>query len=125
MQSPKISRSDRWRRPLRPSVAASTLLTMDGFRITYTVEAAEAVGRLQAGGRDLLGRGLRVLARDPYHKATASIGTHEDNRKAQVAPGILIEYVVAHGVMVVVVLTVFDDSLYLLADDGLGGGDDV
>jgi hypothetical protein len=97
---------------------------MDGFRITYTVEAAEAVRLLAPERRALLERGLGVLARDPYHKATAPIGTHEDNRKAQVAPGVLIEYVVAHGVMVVVVLTVFDESLYLLADDELVSGED-
>ncbi|MFE2498832.1 hypothetical protein [Streptomyces scopuliridis] len=98
---------------------------MDGFRITYTVECAEVVAQLSPERRILLDRGLAVLARDPYHKATAPIGTHEDNRKAQVAPGVLIEYVVAHAVMVVVVLTVFDDSLYLLADDELGSGEDA
>lgn len=98
---------------------------MDGFRVTYTVECAEVVAQLSPERRVLLDRGLAVLARDPYHKATAPIGTHEDNRKAQVAPGVLIEYVVAHAVMVVVVLTVFDDSLYLLADDELGIGGDT
>jgi hypothetical protein len=98
---------------------------MDGFRITYTVECAEALAELSPSRRETLERGLQVLARDPYHKATAPIGTHEDNRKAQVAPGVLIEYVVAHAVMVVVVLTVFDDSLYLLADNELGSGGDA
>ena len=97
---------------------------MDGFRITYTVECAAALEKLSPARRSLLERGLKVLARDPYHKATAPIGTHEDNRKAQVAPGVLIEYVVAHAVMVVVVLTVFDDALYLLTDDELGSGAD-
>jgi hypothetical protein len=93
---------------------------MDGFKVTYTVEAAAAAERLTTDRRAVLDRGLRVLSTDPYHKATASIGVHEDNRKAQVAPGILIEYVIAHGVMVVVVLTVFDESLYLLAEDDTG-----
>ncbi|MFE4915845.1 hypothetical protein ACFRCX_30540 [Streptomyces sp. NPDC056652] len=97
---------------------------MDGFRVTYTVECAQALEELSPERRALIDRGLAVLARDPYHKATAPIGTHEDNRKAQVAPGVLIEYVVAHAVMVVVVLTVFDDGLYLLADDELGSGGD-
>lgn len=98
---------------------------MDGFRVTYTVECAQALAGLPAERQALIERGLAVLARDPYHKATAPIGTHEDNRKAQVAPGILIEYVVAHAVMVVVVLTVFDESLYLLADDELGSSEDT
>ncbi|MDT0422652.1 MULTISPECIES: hypothetical protein [Streptomyces] len=89
---------------------------MDGFRVTYTVECAESAALLSPNRRETLERGLAVLARNPYHPATAPIGTHEDNRKAQVAPGVLIEYVVAHAVMVVVVLTVFDESLYLLAD---------
>ncbi|MGS2592041.1 hypothetical protein [Streptomyces hebeiensis] len=98
---------------------------MDGFKVTYTVECARAVEELSPARRALLERGLAVLARDPYHKATAPIGTHEDNRKAQVAPGVLIEYVVAHAVMVVVVLTVFDEDLYLLADDEFGSGGDA
>ncbi|MFD8968954.1 hypothetical protein ACFV0C_28885 [Streptomyces sp. NPDC059568] len=98
---------------------------MDGFRVTYTVECAQSLAELSPERRALIDRGLAVLARNPYHKATAPIGTHEDNRKAQVAPGVLIEYVIAHAVMVVVVLTVFDDGLYLLADDELGSGGDI
>ncbi|MFD7662875.1 hypothetical protein [Streptomyces sp. NPDC059788] len=81
------------------------------YRITYTVEAKVTADAMAAERRDMLERGLAKLALDPYHKATAHVGTHEDDRKAQVAPGLLIEYAVAHGLLVVVVIEVFDDVL--------------
>ncbi|MGP4111025.1 type II toxin-antitoxin system RelE family toxin [Streptomyces sp. 4N509B] len=84
------------------------------YRVTFTVEAAEAADRMAPHRRELLGRGLSNLARDPYHKASAPVGTHQDNRKAQVAPGILIEYLIGHGLMVVAVVTVFDEDLFLV-----------
>jgi hypothetical protein len=84
------------------------------FRVSFTVEAAESADRMAPHRRELLDRGLANLARDPYHKASAPVGTHEDNRKAQVAPGILIEYLIGHGLMVVAVVTVFDEDLFLV-----------
>ncbi|GCD44023.1 hypothetical protein [Streptomyces paromomycinus] len=81
------------------------------YRVTYTVEAKVTADAMAPERRDVLERGLAKLALDPYHKATAHIGTHEDDRKAQVAPGLLIEYVVAHGLLVVVVIEIFDAVL--------------
>ncbi|MFH9419946.1 MULTISPECIES: hypothetical protein [Streptomyces] len=81
------------------------------YRVTYTVEAKATADAMAPERRDMLERGLAKLALDPYHKATAHIGTHEDDRKAQVAPGLLIEYVVAHGLLVIVVIEIFDDIL--------------
>ncbi|MEU7254321.1 hypothetical protein AB0B21_00720 [Streptomyces rimosus] len=81
------------------------------YRVTYTVEAKATADAMAPERREMLERGLAKLALDPYHKATAHIGTHEDDRKAQVAPGLLIEYVVAHGLLVIVVIEIFDDIL--------------
>ncbi|NSC23421.1 hypothetical protein FM076_20600 [Streptomyces albus subsp. chlorinus] len=83
------------------------------YRVTYTIEARETVDSMSPDRREMLERGLARLAEDPYHKASAPVGTHEDDRKAQAAPGILIEYLVGHGLMVIVVVTVFDEDLYL------------
>ncbi|MEV5594019.1 hypothetical protein [Streptomyces sp. NPDC052496] len=81
------------------------------YRVTYTVEAKATADAMAPERRDMFERGLAKLALDPYHKATAHIGTHEDDRKAQVAPGLLVEYVVAHGLLVIVVIEIFDDIL--------------
>lgn len=87
---------------------------MFDLRVTFTTEAAESIERMAPERRDLLSRGLANLSKDPYHKASAPVGSHDDNRKAQVAPGILIEYLVGQSLMVVVVVTVFDEDLYLI-----------
>ncbi|GAA3853184.1 MULTISPECIES: hypothetical protein [Streptomyces] len=87
---------------------------MFDLRISFTTEAAESAERMAPHRKKLLERGLAKLAQDPYHKASAPVGTHEDNRKAQVAPGILIEYLIGQGLMVVVVVTVFDEDLFLV-----------
>ncbi|MFH8407905.1 hypothetical protein ACH4FX_24370 [Streptomyces sp. NPDC018019] len=81
------------------------------YRVTYTVEAKATADAMAPERRNMLERGLAKLALDPYHKATAHVGTHEDDRRAQVAPGLLIEYVVAHGLLVIVVIEIFDDIL--------------
>ncbi|WP_326688526.1 MULTISPECIES: hypothetical protein [unclassified Streptomyces] len=83
------------------------------YRVTYTIEARKPVDSMRADRREMLERGLAKLANDPYHKASEPVGTHEDDRKAQAAPGILIEYLIGHGLMVIVVVTVFDEDLYL------------
>ncbi|MFF3271646.1 hypothetical protein ACFYWU_12030 [Streptomyces chrestomyceticus] len=81
------------------------------YRITYTVEAKATADAMAPERRDLFERGLTRLALDPYHRATAHVGTHEDNRKAQVAPGLLVEYVLARGLLVVMVIEIFDAVL--------------
>ncbi|KOT78141.1 hypothetical protein ADK70_35275 [Streptomyces rimosus subsp. pseudoverticillatus] len=81
------------------------------YRVTFTVEAKVTADALPRERRDLLERGLAKLTLDPYHELTAHIGTHEDNRKAQVAQGLLIEYVVVRGLIVVMAVEVFDDVL--------------
>ncbi|MFI2237935.1 hypothetical protein [Streptomyces chrestomyceticus] len=81
------------------------------YRVTYTVEAKATAAAMAPERRDLFERGLAKLALDPYHRATAHVGTHEDNRQAQVAPGLLVEYVLARGLLVVVVIEIFDAVL--------------
>ncbi|MFC5723520.1 hypothetical protein ACFP1Z_25480 [Streptomyces gamaensis] len=82
-------------------------------RVTYTVEAKATADAMTPERRALLERGLSKLAQDPYHKASTHVGTHEDDRRAQVAPGLLVEYVVAHGLLVVVLIDVFDEALIM------------
>ncbi|MEY9843825.1 hypothetical protein [Streptacidiphilus sp. MAP5-3] len=81
------------------------------YRVTYTVEAQATRDALSHERQQLLDQGLAVLAKDPYHEATTHVGINEADRKAQVAPGIMIEYLIAHALMVVAVIEVFDDSL--------------
>lgn len=81
------------------------------YRVTCTVEAKATADAMAPERRDLFERGLSKLALDPYHQATAHVGRHEENRKAQVAPGLLVEYVLARGLLVVVGIGVFDAVL--------------
>ncbi|WP_042412607.1 hypothetical protein [Streptacidiphilus anmyonensis] len=85
------------------------------YRVTYTLEAKATRDSMPPHRQALLDRGLAVLAQDPFHKASTYVGTNEADRKAQVAPGILVEYFVSNAFMVVAVIEVFDDSL--IADD--------
>jgi len=81
------------------------------YRLTYTIEAKATRDAMPVQRQQLLDRGLAVLADNPYHKASTYVGTNEADRKAQVAPGILVEYFVSNAFMVVAVIEVFDDSL--------------
>ncbi|MFI8369959.1 hypothetical protein [Streptomyces sp. NPDC085466] len=87
------------------------------YRVEYTETAAAVRDALPAERQGQLAKGLRVLARDPYHKASAPIGPDEDSRKAMVADSLLIEYGVLRGVMVVVVVSVLDDMAFIADDE--------
>ena len=88
---------------------------MNTYRVQWTTEAREALETLPAERVALIERAVRVLARDPFVKAaTAAIGPDENQRKAYVAPGILLEYLVGTQFMVVVVISVFDEAAYLI-----------
>ncbi|MFF9408975.1 type II toxin-antitoxin system RelE/ParE family toxin [Streptomyces anandii] len=88
---------------------------MSEYRIQFTVEARAAYDSLPGSRQAQLDRAVRILARDPFRKtATAQLGPDEHLRKAYVAPGVVLEYMVAGAVMVVVVLEIFDESAYLI-----------
>ena len=88
---------------------------MTEYRVQFTVEARAAYDALPGERRDQLDRAVRILARDPFRKnATAQLGPDEHLRRAYVAPGVMLEYMVAGAVMVVVVLEIFDESAYLI-----------
>ncbi|MDX3527340.1 hypothetical protein P1P75_13050 [Streptomyces sp. ID05-39B] len=58
---------------------------------------------------------MRILAQDPFRRhSTAQLGPDEHFRKAHVAPGVVLEYMVAGAIMVVVVLEIFDESACLI-----------
>lgn len=58
-------------------------------------------------------RATRIPARDPFRKnSTVQLGPDEHLRKAYVAPGVVLEYMVAGAVMAVVVLEIFDESAH-------------
>jgi hypothetical protein len=84
------------------------------YRITFTIEAKATYDSLPAERRAVIDRAFSVLSRDPYQpKATAALSS-ENERKAYVAPGIVVEYFVRQGVMIVVVMEIFDESAYLI-----------
>lgn len=88
---------------------------MTDYRIQFTVEARATYDALPAERRAQLDRAMRILARDPFRKnSTAQLGPDEHLRKAYVAPGLVLEYMVAGAVMVAVVLEIFDESAYLV-----------
>ncbi|WP_340376032.1 hypothetical protein U5640_13340 [Streptomyces sp. SS7] len=88
---------------------------MSEYRVQFTVEARAAYDGLPAERRAQLDKAVRILARDPFRKvATAQLGPDEHLRKAYVAPGVMVEYMVAGAVMVVVVLEIFDEFAYLI-----------
>ncbi|MFE1750598.1 type II toxin-antitoxin system RelE family toxin [Streptomyces anandii] len=88
---------------------------MSEYRVQFTVEARAAYDSLPGSRQAQLDRAVRILARDPFRKtATAQLGPDEHLRKAYVAPGLVLEYMVAGTIMVVVVLEIFDESAYLI-----------
>ncbi|GHE71643.1 hypothetical protein GCM10018785_44930 [Streptomyces longispororuber] len=90
---------------------------MTEYRVQFTVEARAAYDELPGERQTQLDKALRVLARDPFHKAaTAQLGPDAHLRKAYVAPGVVLEYMVAGAIMVIVVLEIFDESHYLIDD---------
>ncbi|MEV0227100.1 hypothetical protein [Streptomyces sp. NPDC050704] len=91
---------------------------MTDYRVQFTVEAQAAYDALPGERRTQLDRAVRVLARDPFRKnSTAQLGPDEHLRKAYVAPGMMLEYMVAGAIMVVVVLEIFDESHYLVDEN--------
>jgi hypothetical protein len=85
------------------------------YRVQFTVEARAAYDALPPSRQAEVDRAVRILAKDPFRKhATAQLGPDEHLRKAYVAPGVMLEYMVAGAVMVVVVLEIFDESSYLI-----------
>ena len=91
---------------------------MTEYRVQFTVEARAAYDTLPGERRGQLDKAVRILSRDPFRKnATAQLGPDEHLRKAYVAPGVMLEYMVAGPVMVVVVLEIFDEFAYLI-DEG-------
>ncbi|WP_285513628.1 hypothetical protein [Streptomyces sp. NBRC 14336] len=88
---------------------------MSAYRVQFTVEARATFDGLPEERRAQLDTAVRILARDPFRKnSTAQLGPDEHLRKAYVAPGMMLEYMVAGAIMVVVVLEVFDESAYLI-----------
>ncbi|MEW2117559.1 hypothetical protein AB0945_20670 [Streptomyces sp. NPDC005474] len=88
---------------------------MSEYRVQFTVEARASYDALPAERRAHLDKAVRILARDPFRKiSTAPLGPDDNLRKAYVAPGVLLEYVVAGAIMIVVVVWIFDESQYLI-----------
>ncbi|MHB9858818.1 hypothetical protein [Streptomyces sp. YIM S03343] len=88
---------------------------MTDYRVQFTVEARATYDALPADRRAQLDRAVGILARDPFRKnSTAQLGPDEHLRKAYVAPGVMLEYMVAGAIMVVVVLEIFDEVAYLV-----------
>ncbi|MEG3629076.1 hypothetical protein [Streptomyces poriticola] len=88
---------------------------MSEYRVQFTVEARATYDALPDERRAQLDTAVRILARDPFRKtSTAQLGPDEHLRKAYVAPGVMLEYMVAGAIMVVVVLEIFDESAYLV-----------
>ncbi|WP_282700964.1 hypothetical protein [Streptomyces sp. CC219B] len=94
---------------------------MSEYRVQFTVEARAVYEGLPDERRAQLDKAVRILARDPFRKnATAQLGPDEHLRKAYVAPGVMLEYVVAGAVMVIVVLEIFDEFAYLVDESDAG-----
>ncbi|MCX4905148.1 type II toxin-antitoxin system RelE/ParE family toxin [Streptomyces sp. NBC_00878] len=91
---------------------------MTEYRVQFTVEARTTFDALPGERRAQLDKAVRILARDPFRKnSTAQLGPDEHLRKAYVAPGVMLEYMVAGAIMVVVVAEIFDESAYLIDED--------
>ncbi|MDQ0686477.1 mRNA-degrading endonuclease RelE of RelBE toxin-antitoxin system [Streptomyces achromogenes] len=88
---------------------------MSEYRVQFTLEARAAYDTLPVSRQAQLDRAVRILSRDPFRKnSTAPLGPDENLRKAYVAPGVMLEYVVAGAIMVVVVVWIFDETHYLI-----------
>ncbi|WP_338895904.1 hypothetical protein WBG99_09490 [Streptomyces sp. TG1A-60] len=69
---------------------------MTEYRVQFTVEARATYDALPGERRAQLDKAVRVMARDPFRKtSTAPLGPDDSLRRAYVAPGVVLEYVVA------------------------------
>ncbi|WP_189937431.1 type II toxin-antitoxin system RelE family toxin [Streptomyces aurantiogriseus] len=91
---------------------------MTEYRVQFTVEARATYDALPGERRTQLDRAVRLLARDPFRKtSTAQLGPDEHLRKAYVAPGVMLEYMVAGAILVVVLVEIFEESAYLIDEN--------
>lgn len=90
---------------------------MTVYRLTYTEEAAATRDALPPERRRLFERAAAVLARDPYNTLGTAALSSQEERKAYLAPGLMVEYYVRRSVLVIIVFEVFDESGYL-TDEG-------
>ncbi|MCX4765227.1 hypothetical protein OG562_30470 [Streptomyces sp. NBC_01275] len=94
---------------------AGILRGMIEYRARFTVEARATLDALPAERRAQLDRAVRILARDPFRRtSTAQLGPDEHLRRAYVAPGVMLKYLVAAATMVVVAVETFDETAYLI-----------
>ncbi|MBW8739499.1 hypothetical protein [Streptomyces turgidiscabies] len=86
------------------------------YSVAFTEQAAQARDSLTADRRDLLERGLAILATDPRHKLSHSVLGDESTRGLALSRNLFIEYVISEGKLVVLVLTVIDLTDVLFED---------
>ncbi|HZG02123.1 MAG TPA: hypothetical protein VE546_00880 [Streptomyces sp.] len=86
------------------------------YAVKYTEEAARIRDGLPADRRELLERGLLVLARDPRPKMSIPISEDEATRSLALTPNIGIEYLVSDGLLLVLVVHVVDFTQVLLEE---------
>jgi hypothetical protein len=87
------------------------------FRIEFTESAAAKRDALDPQRRALFEKGLAILLENPYHPLSQPIGASEVDREIRLTSAMAIEYVIAHGLLVVIVVRVYDDRDVLLPGD--------
>jgi hypothetical protein len=86
------------------------------FSVEFTESAAAKRDSLAPERRALFDKGIAILLADPYHPLSRPIGASETDREIRLTSAMTIEYVIAHGLLVVIVVRAFDDQDILLSD---------
>ncbi|WP_405795595.1 hypothetical protein [Streptomyces sp. NBC_01506] len=86
------------------------------YAVRYSEEAARVRDGLPADRRELLERGLVVLAQEPRPKISVPLSGDESTRSLALTPNIAIEYLISDGLLLVLVVHVVDFTQVLIEE---------
>ncbi|MDT0308530.1 hypothetical protein RM780_16415 [Streptomyces sp. DSM 44917] len=86
------------------------------YAVKFSEEAARVRDELPADRRELLERGLSVLAQDPRPKMSIPVSGDEATRSLALTQNIAIEYLVGDGLLLVLLVHVVDFTHVLLEE---------
>lgn len=84
--------------------------------LDYTTRAVAALDSMAPERAAEVRRGIDKLKEKPYHPASYALNEAENLRKAMVREGVMVEYVVLDELILIVVLEIFDVTVYLDED---------
>ncbi|MGW1779790.1 hypothetical protein ACWCQQ_11685 [Streptomyces sp. NPDC002143] len=87
------------------------------FNVIYSEAAGRVRDSLPDDRRELLQRGLAIVATDPRTKISSPISVDENTRSLALTHTMAIEYLVSDGLLVVLVVHIVDTSHVLFENE--------